>query len=214
MNPFKPDHISWFDHWLIAADMSSTGIVETAITDVLSQETRTRRRSASSLATLQRTVDNVLSNLLRRTVYPISGVDRVAVSRDKRRPPARYKSETHTDAFPVTLDALTDLGYVEQSVGDWYEGRTTTIRAGAKLKAHVETRHVDPQFERMPGQEIVVLKTDKTRYDPGQFADYTDDAHTTRLRSQMRVINEAVDSYEIEYTGSAAVDLDDRFMRR
>ena len=213
-NPFKPDHVPWFDHFLIASDVPTSQFADTVVREIIDTETRARRRSDAALATLTLIVDNIVSNLLRRSKYPVGGSDRVPVSRRKQLPPKRYRSKTHSETFRSVLDKLDRLDYINQEIGDYFANQSTLISSGLKLKEHLESLFVDPKFTRMPGQEIVVLKSDKARFEAAQLVDYKDDDHTKMLRAQMKTINEFIESLEIEYTGSGLVDTDDRFMRR
>ena len=101
-----------------------------------------------------------MSNCARRFVYPIKDNVVVPTSRRKQMPPKRYRSNTRGDTFRVVLDAMTSLKWIDQSIGDYYDNRSTVVSAGAKLRDHIESRFVDPRFTRVGGAEIVVHEPD------------------------------------------------------
>ena len=116
-NPFKAERVPWFDHFLIASDDASSLLVDTIVSDIEQHETRTRRRTDAATARLSLTIDNIVTNCLRRLQFPVKGNIDVPTSRRKQMPPKRYRSDTQGDTFRVALDTLQELNYIDQKVG-------------------------------------------------------------------------------------------------
>ena len=60
----------------------------------------------------------------------------------------RYQPFSFPRSFPKMLDALSALGFAEQTIGDPAKFKRTTVKAGAKLIELIEEQHHIRGLER------------------------------------------------------------------
>jgi len=172
---------------------------------------RKRALTGDNLNKYSRVMFALLSNLIHHYLSGSPG-DGIPVPRSNKelgKKGNRYEPLSFPRSFPRMLDALSDLGFAEVTLGKYSglpgQSKRTTVRAGPKLVALIEEHKVT--LEDLSGrydEEIIILSRAKYGYgDEGERIDYKDTAATRRFRDELRTINRWLDSADISFNAAA-----------
>jgi hypothetical protein len=214
-----------FDPWRSPCTPKADALVQKVL-DLLEDHEqrlglRQRKRRAADQVTFKRTVAAVTCDLAisvltenRKAIY---------ISRSHRElgHSSRYSNPASSKTLPKILDNLADerLGLIRMEMGyrtETGDRKKTAIRASdrfCRLVHDIGLSLLDiGELER---PEPIELKTFPTcQGKKGQRIDYKDTDKTIRFRSEMQEINRHLLTARIDYTGQAAVDINQRQLRR
>jgi hypothetical protein len=100
------------------------------------------------------------------------------------------------------IDGLQSAGFLEQKLGipgqrRFSDGRQSRMRASALLmKRFAEL--LPEMIERVPDEEVLILKSSKSSSSKGRFIDYPETTETNEMRNRIREINEYLAGVQIE----------------
>lgn len=189
------------------------------------QELRRRRRRPADQAVFEETVTAVVSDAL---YHGLLGERRwLAVTRSNRKLGAgsRYRPPALSKTLPAVLDRLEAVGLIRQRLGQartaFQKGVTTTIKASRVLLKQGEASSIGPEdFQRLPAEEIIVLRGPKQGRRPGPDLEYRDNAYTRQARSELQTLNAWLEQADLSFDAAVledddrAIDTSDRRLRR
>jgi hypothetical protein len=163
---------------------------------VLAAKTYQRKRALSgkNLDTFYRVVIALSANLIHHYLSGAPGQG-IPVPRSKRDKALgakgnRYQPFSFPRSFPKMLDALSELGFAEMTIGKYSgfpaQSKRTTVKAGARLIALIKEHKVTLEdLDAGEGEEIIILKRPKRgHWDEGKRIDYRDTAETRHFRDE------------------------------
>ncbi len=174
---------------------------------------RKRALGGENLTTFYNVMIKLLSNLIHHHLMGSPGtgipVPRAHKELAKKRAANRYEPFSFPRSFPKMLDALSDLGFADVTLGKFSghpaHSKRTTVRAAPKLIALIEEHKVtlDDLDGRYDEEVIILSRTKHDYFDEGGRIDYDDDATTERFRHELRAINEGLDKANITFDAAA-----------
>jgi hypothetical protein len=212
-----------FDPWRIAATDRMRALVGEVVKGALLTEghfkLRQRQRRPEDARIFREIIEAVVCDV---TYQHIVGPRPVRVPRDaaKLARASRYNSELLSKQLPHILDLLdSKMGILSQRIGSRsaMHRLQTEVAAGPwladRIKAHGFTIH---DTSRKGGEELIMLRDVKDQ--GAELVEYVDDERTTRLRADVRSINDYLRDASIEFDAAAApgrlVDIHLRHLKR
>lgn len=220
----------WFNPWRITVTQQAEDLIQQVITELYEYErryeVRRRRRRQADKRTFEMTVSAIVSDVSRHYVMGLP--NDIAVSRSKRHlsKKSRYQSPVYNKILPGVLDSLAgdEMKVITQDLGHcglFSQAKRTTINAGSWLIQRLKDEGIDSShFGVAPGQEVIHLKRPKEGHgDDGELIEYDDTPETIAFREQVQIINEWLQSAEIDFDDcyspeGRSLDPFDRHMRR
>lgn len=177
-------------------------------------ELRKRKRSESAQATFELTVEAILCDLIYRELQEPRGRVHLSQSNQVLRKASRYKGKAMGKTLPGILKMLAapelnyiklipgKANYVESEDGWSYAGggKQTVIAAGRRLLSRIDEHCLAfTDFQRSDDEEIILLRGTKPQSNkPGPLIEYAETEETTRLRDQLKEINDWLSLADIE----------------
>lgn len=179
----------------VAARHLVTLITQQVDEHVQSAKPRKRRRRANDATTFEASVTAVASDLIHHCL--IGDTEGISISRSNDWPAPRYKTAVHNKLLSGILDALAEggLGYVSQRLGqrgfEPGQAHLTSLRPTAKLIELVHSSGVEEEdFDTLPAGEAIHLIGPKVKGQPSPLLDYVETYETTRLRGDLKRLND------------------------
>ena len=190
---------------------------------------RKRKRREADQRTYERTVEAVICDLVHRELTSPGGKVHVSQSNQLLRKQSRYKGEAYNKTLPQVLRnmAAEEMDFLTYELGKrvvvieddgakaTLRGQQTLIGAGPKILRRIKEYGLSLEdLAPDPNQEAIQLRAKKVRADqPGELVEYRDTNETNRLRDEIRQINEAISTLDIDCCDSA-IDTSQRVLRR
>jgi hypothetical protein len=201
----------FFDPWRIPVSPRARAVVEDVLNQVRRFEAhrlpRARKRKAKDQVIFEATVTAIVCDLIHAELrqagkIAISRSNRVLGRKSRYRPPALGKT------LPTILDMLSapEMDFVEQHIGfgrRFGSNQMTLAQAGSRLVTRVREYGISElDLGRSSGEEIIILK----ELNPGEragsrYAEYEETADTSRMRTELELINDWLAAADIEVDG-------------
>ena len=182
---------------------------------------RQRKRKAADQVTLKRTVAAVTCDLAISVLTESRKAIYISRSHRELGHSSRYSNPASSKTLTKILDSLADerLGLIRMEMGyrtDTGDRKKTAIRASHRFCCLVHEIGLSPlDIGELERPEPIELKTfPPCQGKKGQRIDYKDTDKTLTFRSEMQDINRHLRAARIDYTGRAAVDFNQRQLRR
>src|SRR5262245_29874838 len=158
----------WFNPFRYPGSERAWSVVHEVVRQVEQHGNRKRARKRKDLQVLRDTLVAVATNIIYHHLSgsPGHGVPVPRGKQDLGGSRTRYRPFAFPRSFPQMLDALSELGFATQDVGDYsgLPGRSkrTTVTAGPKLTELVEQHEITfADIEVSDDEEIIILKRTK-----------------------------------------------------
>ncbi len=221
---------SHFNPWRMPRTEKSRAVVAEVLKQLQAYEVRhqlrKRRRKQTDQETFEAMVSAIISDLAYHHLMEREAGIYITRSNRYLGLKGRYQPKAYSKTLPDILDRLgsQELAFLDMDLGHgdpFGPALETSIRAGRRLLALAQEHDLQPEdFSLDHAQEVIQLKRSKLGgWDKGDFAEYEDTPETNRYREQVQVINEWLESAEIEFDesywpGGRPVDTLDRRLRR
>ena len=208
--PAEPERDPWFNPYRFPGSKGAWEVVHAVLDDLAAQESRKRARRTKDQHWLWEVLPALVTDLIYHHLSggPGSGL---VVRRAKRElgKTSRYYPPLFTRSFPGLLDALENLGYLQQQKGVYSgmpgQSRRTTIRAGSGLIALIEKQGVTfSDLALSDAEEVIILKRARTdHWDEGERVEYGDTSAARHFREEVRAINAWLEKADISFNPAA-----------
>lgn len=187
------------DSWLIPSGRSLWQLSKRLFLEVEAATPRPERVRRDATARRQEMVANIVANLALLMAYRPVG-SRLIIS--TRRPKySRYmRHQFPPKTFMEVVRVLEQLGYLDRVAGT-YNGLRTTLGPTEQLKHHLPRLGDTPAIGRLEGAESIYIKAPVPRSNVKVLMDYQDTEGTHRLRTEMTIINDAINTASITLDG-------------
>lgn len=180
---------------------------------------RRRARRPRDLQIFHETIAALITNAIYVHLLDL-GSFRVTLDRSKLARKSRYTNVLLSEQLPKLLELLgRHMAFVEVVKGfqSPFENasRQTEVSAAAWLVNRISSMGITlGHIDRREGEEIVLLKGEKTGRARADLKEYDDTALTNRYRSEMQLINHRLKVADIFYDGPENVDYGARHLKR
>ena len=222
--PTEPQRDTWFNPHLVPCTRRAHQVIGVPLLAVKTHE-RKRAMSGNAVYALFKVMIPLLANLICHYLNgdPGQGVAVPLAKRDLGKKTNRYEPLSFPRSFPKMLKALTDLGFVRVTKGQYSglpgQSKRSTVRAAPKLVQLIRKHGLTAgDFRGQDDQEVIILKRPKRGYgDEGERIDYVDTPTTNRYRAELQSINAWLRKGDIEFKPTAykkRVNVSARQLRR
>ncbi|WP_085890256.1 hypothetical protein, partial [Pseudooceanicola marinus] len=214
-----------FDPWRFPITLSGQNFVDevAALLEAHEEEAglRKRKRRPNDKRTFERMLTALASDLaINALCDEATGLHLSRSNRHLGRV-SRYGNAATSKTLRQLLDLMADprVALIEQKLGyraKKGQSKRTVVVPSVRLQQLVQLYELTPaDFGERPRPEPIELKScPVSRKKRGQLIDYPETAITMGLRSQVREINVFLSMASLDFTGSAAVDVNKRQLRR
>jgi hypothetical protein len=214
-----------FDPWRIPVTPSGQAFVDTVASMLKNHEEgaglRVRKRRARDQGTYERMVTVLASDLAINAMCDASEGLHLSRSNQHLGRSPRYGNAAKSKTLRQLLDLMADpdLSLIKQELGfraKKGQSKRTVVFPTARLQRLVEQHGLTPaDFGELLRPEPIELKSCPVRRGKrGHLIDYRETTLTIALRSRLQEINSFLAMAKLDYTGSAAVDVNKRQLRR
>ena len=200
----------FFDPWWTAASDAMRAVVSDVISQVQAYETheelRKRTRKQSDRTIFAAAVEAVVCDMTRAFLDGDSRGTAVPLSNTILGKRSRYRPAAYSRTLPQLLSVMAspELDFIRMEKGNQGDhrrrGQRTLIWPGQRLITRINAKDIDlDDLRASPFTETIILKKSKEDYwDKGEYAEYDDDAVTSRYREELAQINGSLQDAELE----------------
>lgn len=191
---------------------------------------RKRARTVNEQENLQLLVESFVADLVYQHTFRPDDPLLVIRSNKILSRSSRYKPSYYGKKFRHVLDALAhqppraldSMAYIKQTLGEpdngFKQGTTTMVHPTQRLRDEFVTRRLGAHSTgTRPGEEVIILRDSRVSGRDGEygaFVEYPDNDETTRYRTEMRTINDYMESADFEVYEDRITRGVDPFARR